>query len=140
MNTSLLKGNQELINSLASKVSTPLKLAQRTAKVYPARQQRRVEARKLRTSLGDAAEAAAESWIIDKESGGRTKAKNPRSSAFGIGQLIRSNRERYAKKLSLSGPDTTDPEEQLAMLRAYVKDRYGSMQNAKRFWEQRGWY
>lgn len=79
-------------------------------------------------------------WLIQKESSGRTDAKNPNSSAFGLGQLIRANREAYAKKLGIQNPDTTDYNEQLAMMKAYIADRYGSPEKAKQFWERNNWY
>lgn len=78
-------------------------------------------------------------WIIQKESSGNPNAKNPNSSAFGLGQLIRSNREAYAKRFGFD-PDTTNPQEQLKMMDAYVQERYGSYANARKFWEQHNWY
>lgn len=84
-------------------------------------------------------EQAAKQWIIQKESEGKTTAKNPNSSAFGLGQLIRTNREAYAKKLGVD-PDTTDYNAQSKMQDMYVKDRYGTYQKAKEFWEKNGWY
>ena len=80
-----------------------------------------------------------EAWIIKRESGGRPSAKNPKSSAFGLGQLIRSNREFYAKKYGWS-PDTTDYNQQLQLFRDYVQNRYGSAADARRFWEKNGYY
>lgn len=79
-------------------------------------------------------------WIIGKESSGRTTAQNPTSSAFGLGQLIRSNREKYAAALGISNPNTTNFDEQLAMMEAYVADRYGTPAEAVKFWKQHGWY
>jgi hypothetical protein len=84
-------------------------------------------------------EEAFRNWIIDKESSGRTTAQNPTSSAFGLGQLIKVNREAYAKRFGFS-PDTTDYDEQLKMMDAYVDDRYGSYARAKEFWENNNWY
>lgn len=78
-------------------------------------------------------------WIMQKESSGRVSAKNPKSSAFGLGQLIRSNREAYAKKLGVD-PDTQNFSHQLAMMKMYVAERYKTPQAARRFWEQHGWY
>jgi hypothetical protein len=86
-------------------------------------------------STGD----ADRDWIISKESSGNPNAKNPKSSAFGLGQLIRSNREAYAKRFGFS-PDTVNPQEQLQMMDAYVKERYGSYAAARKFWEQHNWY
>lgn len=78
-------------------------------------------------------------WIIQRESEGNPNAKNPNSSAFGLGQLIKSNREAYAERFGFS-PDTVNPQEQLKMMDAYVKERYGSYAEARKFWEQHHWY
>lgn len=80
--------------------------------------------------------SAAEQWLINKESGGRTTAKNPTSTAFGLGQLLLANRKKYL------GADyaTTDYNKQLGAFRAYVRDRYKTAEAAKSFWEQRRWY
>lgn len=78
-------------------------------------------------------------FIIGKESGGNPNAQNPHSSAFGIGQMIKSNREHYGKKLGFD-PNTTNPQQQIAMMRAYVTDRYGSPEAAAAFKRQHGWY
>lgn len=89
---------------------------------------------------------SAEEWIIKRESGFSPVAANPTSSAFGIGQLILSNRRRYAAE---AGADpsreryhagTTSPCIQLRMMRLYIDDRYGSTKKAKRFWKRHGWY
>lgn len=84
--------------------------------------------------------SSAEAWIVQRESGGRTSADNPTSTAFGLGQLLYSNRVRYAAMVGASGPETTDYNEQLAMFRAYVRDRYGTAERAKAFWQAHGWY
>lgn len=89
-------------------------------------------------SVGDS-EQEAKQWIIGKESSGKTTAKNPNSSAFGLGQMIRANREAYAKRLGVD-PDTTDYDAQSAMMDMYVKDRYGTYQKAREFWEKNQWY
>lgn len=89
-------------------------------------------------AAGDA-EQAAKKWIIGKESGGRTNAKNPKSTAFGLGQLIEANRRKYAKELGVD-PWTTDYNAQSRMMDMYVKERYGSYSQAKAFWEKNGWY
>lgn len=78
-------------------------------------------------------------WIISKESGGKTSAKNPRSSAFGLGQLIAANRRAYGQRLGFN-PDTTDFNQQLAMMREYIRERYGNARAARQFWERKGWY
>lgn len=78
-------------------------------------------------------------FIIGHESNWDPNAKNKTSSAFGIGQMIKSNREHYGKKLGFD-PNTTDPAQQIAMMRAYVTDRYGSTEKAAAFKKANGWY
>jgi hypothetical protein len=84
--------------------------------------------------------SAAEQWIIQHESGSQgVTADNPTSTAFGLGQLLLSNRQKYAAQLGVS-PSTTDYNAQLSMMRSYIRDRYGSAEAAMRFWQQHGWY
>ena len=83
--------------------------------------------------------SAAEAWIIARESGGRTTAANPHSSAFGLGQLLLANRIHYGRQFGYSA-GTTDYNQQLAMMRAYIADRYGSAEAAKAFWQSHGYY
>jgi septal ring factor EnvC (AmiA/AmiB activator) len=80
--------------------------------------------------------SAAEHWIIMHESGGDPTADNPTSTAFGLGQLLLGNRILYL------GQDyaTTDCGKQLWAFRAYVRDRYGTAENAQAFWQAHGWY
>lgn len=83
----------------------------------------------------DKANADALAWVIEHESKGKTTAKNPKSTAFGIGQIIKSNRERFALVLGVS-PDTTNYEDQLKMTKMYMRTRYGSAVKAKEHWEK----
>ena len=78
----------------------------------------------------------AEYWIIMHESGGDPTADNPRSTAFGLGQLLLDLRQR----LLGADYDTIDCGKQLAAFRAYVKERYGTAEAAKAFWQAHGWY
>ena len=80
--------------------------------------------------------SAAEHWIIMRESSGDPTADNPTSTAFGLGQLLLGNRILYL------GQDyaTTDCGKQLWAFRAYVRDRYGTAENAQAFWQAHGWY
>lgn len=73
------------------------------------------------------------------ESGFRTDADNPNSTAFGIGQLIESNRQRIGQQLGID-PNTTDEAQQLALMNAYIKERYGSSEAAAAFRRHHGWY
>jgi len=78
----------------------------------------------------------AERFIIQHESGGSTTAKNPHSSAFGLGQLLIANRRHYLG----SNANTTDPQLQLKAFRGYVRDRYGNADRAMAFWRSHHWY
>jgi hypothetical protein len=78
----------------------------------------------------------AERFIVNHESGGNTTAKNPHSSAFGLGQLLISNRRHYLG----SQANTTDPSLQLKAFRGYVRDRYGNADRAMAFWKNHHWY
>jgi hypothetical protein len=83
--------------------------------------------------------SSAEQWIIGKESSNNVYADNPTSTAFGLGQLLLGNRQTYGRRLGYN-PNTTNYSEQLAMMRAYISDRYGTAEAAMRFWQQHGWY
>lgn len=91
----------------------------------------------------DAALSDAERWLIERESGGDVNAYNPvqtdSGNAFGLGQLTTANRQRIGNALGIN-PDTTDYNEQLAMMRYYINERYGSPEAAMAFWQQNGWY
>lgn len=78
-------------------------------------------------------------FIIDGESRGNPTAKNKTSSAFGIGQMIKANRVAYGKRFGFN-PDTTDPAQQITMMKAYIKDRYGTPEAAAAFKRKHGWY
>jgi septal ring factor EnvC (AmiA/AmiB activator) len=80
--------------------------------------------------------SAAERWILLRESSGDPTADNPTSTAFGLGQLLLGNRILYL------GRDyaTTDCGRQLWAFRAYVRDRYGTAERARAFWQANGWY
>ncbi|HEX8931295.1 MAG TPA: hypothetical protein VGA45_20480, partial [Actinomycetota bacterium] len=80
--------------------------------------------------------SAAERWIIMHESGGDPTADNPSSTAFGLGQLLLGNRILYLGK----DYATTDCGKQLAAFRTYVRERYGTAEQAQAFWQANGWY
>jgi hypothetical protein len=75
-------------------------------------------------------------FIMMKESGGRTHVKNPHSSAFGAFQMIKANRKRYMG----ANWQSTNFNAQYRAASAYVRDRYGSWANARRFWQRNHWY
>ncbi|ORM91146.1 phage tail tape measure protein [Lentilactobacillus parabuchneri] len=75
------------------------------------------------------------SAIINRESKWDPKANNPTSSAYGIPQALPGSKMRSA------GSDwRTNPITQLRWMKSYIKDRYGSAQNAWRIRQTRGWY
>jgi len=79
----------------------------------------------------------AEYNIIMKESGGNPYADNPSSTAFGLGQLLYSGRVHY---LGVANADTVDCGLQLKAFRGYVRDRYGTAEQAWAFWLSHHWY
>jgi hypothetical protein len=75
--------------------------------------------------------------IVRRESGFNPNAKNPKGTAYGYGQFLASTRANYEKKMGMS---YSDPVNQLIMMAQYVKDKYGSPQNALAFWNKNHWY
>ena len=89
-------------------------------------------------SLGlPSAANSAMTWLVQHESGFNPTAKNPTSTAYGYGQFLNSTRSAYEKKMGLN---YNDPVSQLLMMYQYTVDRYGSPQNAMKFWQQHNWY
>jgi phage-related minor tail protein len=92
--------------------------------------------------------AKGEKYIIRHEAGGlfNVNANNPISSAFGLGQLIEANRVKYARQLGFNAgmergdTGTTNRDHQIAMMRAYIRDRYGSLSNAVSYHKRHGVY
>jgi hypothetical protein len=83
----------------------------------------------------------AEKWIIDHEDASHdTSAYNPIDTstghAFGLGQLTELNRKRYLG----ANWNTTDPALQIQAMRDYIKERYGTAENAVAFHKAHGWY
>lgn len=81
--------------------------------------------------------ASALSELVRRESSYNPNAQNPNSSAYGYAQFLNSTRKAYEKKTGLS---YSDPVNQLVMMAQYVKDRYGTPQNALAFWNKNQWY
>ena len=79
---------------------------------------------------------SAAQQIIQRESGGNPLAKNPTSSAFGLGQLIVANR----KALMGSNYASTDCGDQVEAFSKYTLGRYGSYERALSFRRSHGWY
>ena len=74
-------------------------------------------------------ESAAKEWIAQKESGGDYNAVNPSGKYIGRYQLDASY---------LNGDHSIENQERVAD--EYVKNRYGTWEAAKAFWEANGWY
>ena len=74
--------------------------------------------------------------IIMAESGGESTAKNPHSTAFGLGQLIVANR----KALMGSNYASTNCGDQIEAFSKYTLGRYGSYDRALAFRNRKGWY
>lgn len=77
------------------------------------------------------------SQIVQRESSFNPNAKNPSSTAYGYGQFLDSTRKQYEAK---TGLNYNDPSSQLVMMAQYIKDRYGTPQNALNFWLKNKWY
>jgi hypothetical protein len=78
--------------------------------------------------------------LIGRESGFRSTAQNPTSTAYGYGQFLTSTRNSYAKKYP--NLNYNNPVDQIVLTYKYIKDRYGTVQNALTQWEHRSphWY
>jgi hypothetical protein len=70
-------------------------------------------------------------WM--RESGWRTNADNPSSSAYGIPQALTSLHH-------LGDKYKTDPRTQILWGLNYIAGRYGNPQSAWKFWQQKGYY
>jgi hypothetical protein len=73
-------------------------------------------------------------WIISKESGGDPNAQNPNSTAYGLMQFLDTTWGNYGYE------KTADPVQQIVAGIDYIKQRYGTAENAKAFWQEKGWY
>lgn len=76
-------------------------------------------------------ESAALNSLIARESGGNTNATN--GQFYGIGQLSPQARAQY-------GGNSSDYNDQLNAMKAYINDRYGSAENAWAHSQATGWY
>lgn len=82
-----------------------------------------------------AGEIAAANWIVSHESGWNPKATNGGSGAYGLAQAL------PASKYASAGSDwRTNPLTQLKWMKSYIRGRYGTANDAKRFWQAHNWY
>lgn len=70
-------------------------------------------------------------WIIFRESGWNHKATNPTSGAFGICQALPKSK---------LGVDAESWSVQINWCINYIKNRYGSVAEAKNFWLAHQWF
>lgn len=82
------------------------------------------------------AENNARLWIIKKESDGNPKAENSSTHAYGYYQLLPA----HFKKGTYHSDGTRSKANQHVVGYYYMKDRYGSWQNAKKFWIKHNWW
>lgn len=73
--------------------------------------------------------------LVHYESGGYKLAKNPRSTAYGYGQLLRSTYRSVGVPYR-----TLCPACQMLAMRIYISNRYGTPARALRFWKRHHWY
>jgi hypothetical protein len=83
--------------------------------------------------------------IIKRESGGRVEARNKRSSAFGVGQLLKStyrgvNKQLVKQKKPPIRYGSLCPSCQVEATKVYIKSRYGTPSKAYQFWLKHHWY
>lgn len=70
-------------------------------------------------------------YIISHESSWNPTATNPESGAYGLPQSLPAN------KMASAGSDwRTNPVTQLKWQKAYIESRYGSADNARKYWQQ----
>lgn len=80
-------------------------------------------------------EFAAADKLVMRESGWLTTADNPNSSAYGVPQALPGS------KMASAGADwRTNGKTQFKWMQGYVKERYGSWQNALNHSYSHGWY
>jgi len=84
------------------------------------------------TVLASRHEARSFSRIIWKESRNQVNSANKHSTAYGLGQLLKSTRKRYGDYKDASG--------QVKATIRYIIDRYGKPSRALIFHEKKGWY
>lgn len=99
-----------------------------------------IESEQLVTATGgfSASDMPADArWIMQHESGGRTNARNPTSTAFGAFQMTIATRRQ---NMPHGQVNSTDLGLQYQGATKYVNQRYGGWSGAKRFWQSHHWY
>lgn len=104
----------------------------------PAAAANQATARLLAASLGHPDWAVGAQWaawvsLWNQESGWRSDAQNPGSTAYGIAQFLDTTWAPY-------GPKTSNPQLQIAYGIRYIADRYGSPAKAWEHEQSYGWY
>lgn len=94
-------------------------------------QQAPVQQAPARPAAPQVSSSAALNALIARESGGNVNARN--GQYFGIGQLSAQARARY-------GGNSTDYNDQLNAMKAYIAERYGTAENAWAHSQATGWY
>jgi len=72
--------------------------------------------------------------LLQHESGLNPRAKNPSSTAYGLFQFLDSTWK------TVGATKTSDPEKQFEAGFKYIKQRYGTPENAWAFWQKHHWY
>jgi phage-related protein len=85
--------------------------------------------KKIATQMGYGSQFDAIDYVASHESGWRTNAQNPTSSAYGIGQFINATWAKYGGK-------TNDAGQQIKDMIEYMVDDYKSPRGAMQHWEQ----
>jgi SLT domain-containing protein len=73
--------------------------------------------------------------IARRESSFNPRAKNPKSSAYGLFQFLDGTWKTYGQ-----GLDRNNPLHQAIAAIRYVKQRYGTPDKALAFWNENKWY
>ncbi|QPR39598.1 phage tail tape measure protein [Brevibacterium casei] len=73
-------------------------------------------------------------WLVNKESSWNPNAQNPTSTAYGLFQFLNGTWG------TVGGQKTSDPRKQIEYGLKYIKQRYGDVRGARRFWERNNWY
>lgn len=115
----------------------------RAARLAPRADRSRPLAAGCRPSHWRASVSPLEWYIISRESSGNPAARGSVATstgvAFGLGQVTSLNRQRIARRLRVS-PNTVNPCVQLRIMRAYIRERYGSIGRAVHWWSRHHWY